>query len=296
MTTRGSVPRADSEGTIGTAVKRWLTGFFVTLTAGTVDATTYKVGGVAKTFVTNGDSHDHVGGDGAQVDHGGLGGLADDDHSQYVKADGTRAFTGAEAGLTPAADTNTTQIATTAFVCGQAGAATPVGEGTGTVGISLRFSRQDHIHPSRVGIARLDGNVTTTSTTAANITGLSFSIAANETVQFEAWLNNGNSGTTGNKFAVNFPSGATLNCTFEGSTSGPTAVTQSKITAAATLAAEIYHLLASQVGRTSIMGTIKNGATPGTIQLQFAAVTSGTVTINAGSYLQWARLASATAY
>jgi hypothetical protein len=33
--------------------------------------------------VTNGDSHDHVGGDGAQIDHGGLAGLSDDDHSQY---------------------------------------------------------------------------------------------------------------------------------------------------------------------------------------------------------------------
>lgn len=33
--------------------------------------------------VTNGDSHDHSGGDGAQIDHGGLGGLGDDDHSQY---------------------------------------------------------------------------------------------------------------------------------------------------------------------------------------------------------------------
>jgi hypothetical protein len=35
--------------------------------------------------VTNGDSHDHSGGDGAQIDHGGLGGLSDDDHPQYVK-------------------------------------------------------------------------------------------------------------------------------------------------------------------------------------------------------------------
>lgn len=34
--------------------------------------------------VTNGDSHDHVGGDGSQIDHGGLGGLTDDDHSQYL--------------------------------------------------------------------------------------------------------------------------------------------------------------------------------------------------------------------
>jgi len=33
--------------------------------------------------VTNGDSHDHVGGDGAQIDHGGLAGLSDNDHTQY---------------------------------------------------------------------------------------------------------------------------------------------------------------------------------------------------------------------
>jgi phage baseplate assembly protein gpV len=38
--------------------------------------------------VTNGDSHDHSGGDGAQIDHGGLNGLSDDDHSQYVKLAG----------------------------------------------------------------------------------------------------------------------------------------------------------------------------------------------------------------
>ena len=35
--------------------------------------------------VTGGDNHDHADGDGAQLDHGGLAGLADDDHPQYVK-------------------------------------------------------------------------------------------------------------------------------------------------------------------------------------------------------------------
>jgi hypothetical protein len=35
---------------------------------------------VAANGVTNGDSHDHAGGDGAQIDHGGLGGLSDADH------------------------------------------------------------------------------------------------------------------------------------------------------------------------------------------------------------------------
>lgn len=38
--------------------------------------------------VTNGDSHNHSGGDGAQIDHGALGGLGDNDHSQYLLRNG----------------------------------------------------------------------------------------------------------------------------------------------------------------------------------------------------------------
>uniref|UniRef100_A0A6M3L260 Tail protein n=1 Tax=viral metagenome TaxID=1070528 RepID=A0A6M3L260_9ZZZZ len=40
---------------------------------------------VAAKGVTNGDSHDHSGGDGAQIDHGSIAGLTDDDHTQYQK-------------------------------------------------------------------------------------------------------------------------------------------------------------------------------------------------------------------
>lgn len=40
--------------------------------------------GLSGAHVTNGDSHDHSGGDGAQIDHGGLSGLADDDHPHYT--------------------------------------------------------------------------------------------------------------------------------------------------------------------------------------------------------------------
>ncbi len=38
--------------------------------------------------VTNGDTHDHSGGDGAQIDHGSMGGLGDDDHSGYARLSG----------------------------------------------------------------------------------------------------------------------------------------------------------------------------------------------------------------
>jgi microcystin-dependent protein len=37
----------------------------------------------ASNGVTNGDAHDHSGGDGGQIDHGSLAGLEDDDHTQY---------------------------------------------------------------------------------------------------------------------------------------------------------------------------------------------------------------------
>ena len=64
--------------------------------AGLVDEAhgNYAVGGVAsmilalsdKLGVSGGDSHDHSGGAGAQIDHGGLGGLGDDDHSAIYQA------------------------------------------------------------------------------------------------------------------------------------------------------------------------------------------------------------------
>lgn len=58
------------------------------------------------------------------------------------------AFSGTPTAPTAAPDTNTTQIATAAFVLAQAGAAVPLINGAATVGTSLRYSRQDHIHPT----------------------------------------------------------------------------------------------------------------------------------------------------
>lgn len=53
------------------------------LDADTVDGQHASAFALAAAGVTGGDSHDHAGGDGAQIDHGGLAGLADDDHTQY---------------------------------------------------------------------------------------------------------------------------------------------------------------------------------------------------------------------
>ena len=76
-------------------------------------------------------------------------------------------FTGTPLSTTAAADTNTTQIATTAFVVGQAGSATPLMDnGTAAVGTSLRYARQDHVHPTDTSRAAL-ASPTFTGTPAA---------------------------------------------------------------------------------------------------------------------------------
>lgn len=64
-------------------------------------------------------------------------------------------FTGTPTAPTTAVDTNTTQLATTAFVLGQAGSASPTMNGTATVGMSTRFARQDHVHPTDASRAPL---------------------------------------------------------------------------------------------------------------------------------------------
>lgn len=64
-------------------------------------------------------------------------------------------FTGTPAAPTAAVNTNTTQLATTAFVLGQAANLVPTVDGTATIGTSLRYARLDHIHPTDTSRAPL---------------------------------------------------------------------------------------------------------------------------------------------
>ena len=82
----------------------------------------------------------------------------------------TTTLQGTTNGITAAADTNSVALATTAFVVGQAGSATPLVDGTAAVGTSLRYARQDHVHPtdtSRAPLASPSLTGTPLSTTAA---------------------------------------------------------------------------------------------------------------------------------
>ena len=67
----------------------------------------------------------------------------------------TTTLQGTTNGVTAAADTNSVALATTAFVVGQAGSATPLVNGTAAVGTSLRYARQDHVHPTDTSRAPL---------------------------------------------------------------------------------------------------------------------------------------------
>jgi len=97
-----------------------------------------------------------------------------------VAAVASPTFTGTAAAVTGTVDTSSTQIATQAFVLGQAGAATPLINGTAAVGTSTRYSRQDHVHasdttraplasPTFTGIVTTAGQIAFPST--ANLSG-----------------------------------------------------------------------------------------------------------------------------
>lgn len=57
-------------------------------------------------------------------------------------------FTGEPTAPTATADQNDTQLATTAFVVGQASSSNPEANGTTAVGTSLKYARADHVHPT----------------------------------------------------------------------------------------------------------------------------------------------------
>jgi hypothetical protein len=81
------------------------------------------------------------------------------------------ALTGTPTAPTAAADTNSTQLATTAFVLGQAAVTAPAMDGTAAVGTATRFARADHVHPtdtSRAALASPAFTGTPSAPTAAN--------------------------------------------------------------------------------------------------------------------------------
>jgi hypothetical protein len=80
---------------------------------------------------------------------------------------------------TAAANTNTTQAATTAFVVGQAGGLSPVAIGSAVVGTSLKYAREDHNHSGVTSVSAgtaISVSATTGALTVTN-TGVTSAVA-----------------------------------------------------------------------------------------------------------------------
>jgi hypothetical protein len=78
-------------------------------------------------------------------------------------------FTGTPVAPTASADQNDTQIATTAFVIGQAASDDPLINGTAAAGTSVKFARADHVHPTDTTLApKASPTFTGTVTVGAN--------------------------------------------------------------------------------------------------------------------------------
>lgn len=76
-------------------------------------------------------------------------------------------FTGEPVAPTATADQTDTQIATTAFVIGQASSADPAANGTAAVGTSKKYARADHVHPTDTTLAPKDAPTFTGKVTVA---------------------------------------------------------------------------------------------------------------------------------
>jgi hypothetical protein len=126
---------------------------------------------------------------------------------------------------------------------------------------------------------------------AQSVTDLSFAIGANETWTFRCVLftNNTASDTGGCKVAVNGPAGSTIKALAFGPVAVPGATqttTSSLLTALATLSAQAFTTVAVTPGWVQIEGTMVNGATAGTFQIQAAEGTAADdITIQANSTL-----------
>ncbi|WP_316814421.1 hypothetical protein, partial [Pedobacter heparinus] len=173
-------------------------------------------------------------------------------------------LTGTPISPTAVFGTNTTQLATTAFVQG----ATPT------------YARVT------------SSNATTSSTSLADITGLSLVLAASTTYEFEAVLSTGTSNvTTGTNYGVNLSNvtGASIEAQITGSAT-TTASKTLRITAFNTAASSVFQTISSQTGGVVIKGVIVTGTTAPTLTIKHLKVTSGTSTVYINSFLKVARI------
>jgi hypothetical protein len=132
---------------------------------------------------------------------------------------------------------------------------------------------------------RVTADRTTTLATASNVTDMAFYADVNEQWAFEFNLLAGCNGAGGTKYAITFPTGATLAATAIGPSGANTTITSERMTVSGTLTTAVF-VVSNASGYVRIVGMIVNGATAGSVQLQFASGTATqTSTVSANSTL-----------
>ncbi len=132
---------------------------------------------------------------------------------------------------------------------------------------------------------RVASTVNTTSQSLANIAGLSFAIGANEIWVYRFKIFTGSTSAAGIKIGFTYPNGATAVAgTIFGTTSALNAFNSEPIPASGVASTNAYNTVNSQTGWINVEGGIRNGATPGTFQVQGLKVTSGTGSVLVDSH------------
>ncbi len=132
-------------------------------------------------------------------------------------------------------------------------------------------------------------NITNSTTTPTNITGLSFSIAAGEVKGFHAVIIHQGTATSGPRFNVKGPASPTTVAIHYHRGTSATADTISTDTAFSTSAQTAAITSGGNTGIlvTEVYGTVINGSNAGTVQFQLTSSTSGqTVTVYRGSHIE----------
>lgn len=142
-------------------------------------------------------------------------------------------FTGTPLSTTASVNTNTTQIATTAFVVGQASSTNPLMNGSVSIGTSLRYSREDHVHPTdttRAPLASPTFTGTVTVPTPVNSTDAVTKLYVDNAIAGVAGVLPSQTGNSGKFLTTNGTAASWASITFSNITSTPTTLSGYGIT------------------------------------------------------------------
>lgn len=124
----------------------------------------------SRTPTAHASSHGSAGSDAITIAQSQVTNLATDLSAKAPLASPT--FTGTPTAPTASADTDTTQLATTSYVIGQASSVSPLALGSVSVGTSNRYARADHVHPT-TGLGLTSGTLAQfSSTTSSQLAGI----------------------------------------------------------------------------------------------------------------------------